>query len=317
MARRMTTRRLTASSALGFVLALAPLGCGGESPASGLSAYLRATNAQFEPGELASVGVPGDAAKPSVDNVKSNNSHVFPGAQGRTVTGSVTGTSTALLVGLAGDTAHWLVPVGGIADLDVEGNVLFTTALSFSPDLPAGDRNLVFRAVDEDGVVGPAQTLALKVDDPTPKGALIIELQWDTQADLDLHVHITPDDATVKPFDVWEKAPTALPAGALNDADVKAAGQLSLDSNARCSIDGVRLERLVFDTTYPVGTYEVRVDTFSLCSEATSRWHAKAYRNTTGTSQTIVEAYGQSIDRDTLGSHNATSGLFALIFASP
>jgi hypothetical protein len=283
-------------------------GCGGENPGSGLSAYLRVANAQLEPGEL---GMAADATAPTIDSVKINSSHVQPGAQNRSITGSLTGTAVALLIGLSGDGAHWLGPVGGVPDLEIPGNATFSVSLSFSPTLPFGERNLLFRAVDRDGVVGPAQILKLKIDDPTPKAALLVDLTWDTQADLDLHLHVTPTDPMVKPYDIWAKAPaTPVPSGTTAKPD----GALSFDSNARCTLDGLRLERAVFETSYPVGHYEVRVDTFSLCGEATARWHAKAYTNPAGTPATIVESYGQSIDRDTLGAHNAAAGLLAMTF---
>ncbi|HVZ71328.1 MAG TPA: hypothetical protein VHJ20_03050 [Polyangia bacterium] len=317
---------MKAKSLLVAVLALAPLACGEATPSSGITAYMRVTGTgvQFAPGALTTDDM---AMKPTLALV-SRNSHVFPGAQSRSLTGSVGGTATGVLLGLQNDSGHWLVPVGGVPDLDVEGNVTMSATLSFSPDLPFGPQLLIGRAIDADGNVGPARAIALTVDDPnaTPKGALFIDLSWDTEADLDLHVHITPDDVgtkradgtTVAAFDVWAKQPLPLDPSMRSTAAISSAGTFIFDSNARCVIDGQRLERLWFPmANYPVGTYEVRVDTFSLCGEATARWHARAYTNLTGTPQTIVESYGQSIDSDTLGDHNATSGLLALIFASP
>ena len=67
----------------------------------------------------------------------------------------------------------------------------------------------------------------------------------------------------------------------------------------------------------PPGTYEARVDTFSLCSEATARWHVAALTNPVGTPTLIKEAFGQSLDRDTLGSHGADSGVLAFSFTQP
>jgi hypothetical protein len=312
---------------LALALALAPLGCEGQrTPPSGITAYLRvnAVGVQFAPGELTT----DDRAQNPTVGISSRNTHVFPGAQNRTITGSASSTATAVLLGLQGDSGHWLIPVGGVPDLEVEGNVAMNASISFSPELPVGAQKLIGRAVAANGDVGPAEILALTVDDPNalPMAALIIDLTWDTEADLDLHVHVTPDDVgamnpdgtTVKPFDVWEKQPLGMPPGAATQAQIDAAGALSFDSNARCIIDGARVERLLYvKPNYPVGTYDVRVDTFSLCGEATARWHVRAYRNTTGTPETILESYGQSIDSDTLGSHNAASGLWALSIHSP
>jgi hypothetical protein len=320
------------ASSVGLACAIAAIGCGGASPVSGVTSYLRSSTGQYIPGELAAMT---DATTPTVDLVKSNNTHVFPGAINRTVSGSANPSARAVLMGLEGDNAHWLIPVGGVVDInDVPGDFLFTTSLSFSPDLPTGDRKLIVRAVDADGVVGPAQILALKVDSSAPLGVLIIELEWDTQADLDLHVHITPPNVgemlpnktVVKAYDVTAKTPTALPPGSHMQADYDAAGKLQLDSNARCSLDGTRVERLLFDpmAVPPNGTYDIRVDTFSLCGEATARWHVQAYTNPTGTPTPILggnglplEEYGQSVDRDTVGDHGPLSGVWALSLQWP
>ncbi|MDB4979773.1 MAG: hypothetical protein JWM82_525 [Myxococcales bacterium] len=323
---------MSTRTGLALVFALGVLGCGGASPTSGVTAYLRASNGQYVPGELSSTS---DAMTPTVDLVKSNNTHVFPGALNRTVSGSANPSAKAVLLGLEGDSAHWLIPVGGVVDInDVPGDFLFTTSLSFSPDLPPGDRKLFVRAVDKDGVVGPAQVLALEVDSSLPLGVLVVDLEWDTQADLDLHVHITPpnvgevlpNNTTVKAYDVTAKTPTALPPGSHTQAEYDAAGKLQLDSNARCTSDGQHFERLLFDAMAvpPTGTYDVRIDTFSLCGESTARWHVQAYTNTTGTPTPILnadglplEAYGQSVDRDTVGDHGASAGVWALSFEWP
>jgi hypothetical protein len=305
------TTALSLALWLSLPVALAPASCGGESPASGVTALLRATNGQYEAGELATD--PG-AMEPTVDTIKSNNTRVYPGAQGRSVSGSVNGAASAILVGLAGDNAHWLLPVG-MADLDMVGNFTFSTTLSFSPDLPLGERALNFRAIDADGQLGPVQALTLKVDAPAPTGALVIQLVWDTEADLDLHVRIqNPTNTTTPYFDVWARAPRALPPkppGEMDytQAELDAGGRLLFDSNAQCVIDGQRHEEVVFPGTFPPGPYEVRVDTVSLCGEPTARWHAVAYFNTPDAQ--FAEANGQSTDRDTIATHAADSGTLA------
>ena len=279
---------------------------------------MRASNAQFVPGELD--GTTPGAAEPSVDSISAKATQVSPGSQGHALSGSVNGAGTAVLVGLQGDVGHWLIPLG-IPDLDRQGNFTFSTSISFSPDLPLGVRNLVLRGVDKDGQVGPPQRLALTIATSAPMGALVIQLVWDTDADLDLHVRVpNPADPT-QPIDVWDKAPLALPPVKSSDppyttAQVMAAGKLLFDSNANCVIDGQNHEEVVFPMTYPAGPYEVRVDTFSLCGQATARWRVSAFTNL-GTMTTLAEASGQSIDRDTVVTHDATAGILAFTFTPP
>jgi hypothetical protein len=299
-------------------------GCGGESPQSGLTAWLRVSNGQYEPGELSTdTGM----TEPTVDTITTRNNQVFPGAQGKSITGSVNGASVAVLLGLEGDSAHWLVPVG-VPDLDIVGNFTFTASASFSPDVPLGKRALRFRAIDADGNLGPIQSLSLTVGITPPTGSLVVQLDWDTEADLDLHLRIIDPDPSVKPIDVWNHAPLALPPAPngtpYTRADIAAAGRLLADSNSQCVIDGQRHEEVVFPMAVPAGTYEVRVDTFSLCAEYTARWHVAAYTNPTGTPTILqntaggpAEAYGQSLDRDTLADHQAASGVLAFSFTEP
>jgi hypothetical protein len=293
-------------------------GCGGESPRSGLTAFLRVANGQYEPGELTTD--PG-TTEPTVHTINAH-SRVFPGALSRSVTGTVNVAAVAVLIGLEGDDAHWLVPVGN-QDADTMIDWTFSASLSFSPDVPTGPRALRFRAIDADGNLGPVQSLSLKVEIPAPLGALVIQLDWDTEADLDLHVRIM--DASVPKtgyYDVWNKAPLALPPKSSSDQpytkdQIAAAGRLQFDSNSQCVIDGLRHEEIVFPGAVPVGPYEVRVDTFSLCAESTARWHVAAFTNPAGTPTLIQEAFGQSIDRDTVASHAADSGILAFTFSPP
>jgi hypothetical protein len=300
-------------------LVLTAAACAGADPASGLTAYLRVANAQFEPGELTTTDV--NAKEPTVDMVQSNNTDVFPGAQARAITGSVNGAGKAVLIGLAGDTGHWLVPVGS-PDLTMVGDFTFSASLSFSPLLPAGPRALVFRAVDVDGAIGPPQSLSLNVLSSATEGALVIQLVWDTDVDLDLHVRIM--DASVPKtgyYDVWSRSPLALPPlanGAMyTDAQVTAAGKFLFDSNSQCVIDGRNHEEVVFPGAYPKGPYEVRVDTFSLCAESQAHWHVSAFTNPSGTPVVLDAADGQSMDRDTVSDHGAGSGLLAFTFSPP
>ena len=109
-----------------------PVACGGgQDPSSGLTSFMRATanGAQYVPGELTIEPL---ADKPTVETIRSGNTQIFPGAQGRAAGGTVSNTSTAVLLGLTGDSAHWLVPVG-LREAEPPNNLVFSATLSFSP----------------------------------------------------------------------------------------------------------------------------------------------------------------------------------------
>jgi hypothetical protein len=320
---RAGASNLAAGARLALVAALAA-GCGGTSPSSGLTAYLRVSfrtqssqvvPAQFVPGPLATVT---DATKPTVDSVAANSSMVYPGAVGRGMSGRISGTGTAILVGLPNDSGHWVVPAG-TADIDTPGDFSFDLSLSYSPELPLGDTSLVFRAVDAQGVVGPAYVLPLTVFQPIPAGALVVSLSWDTESDLDLHVQVPNVNDPNAPYYVWSRNPVALPPRMPGDPlptadEIAAAGQLDFDSNAACVIDGRRQENLVFPNPPPSGAYQVKVDAFSLCGQATARWQAVAVD---GSGNLLGQAFGQLTDVATQGSHLPSSGLLAFGFSIP
>jgi hypothetical protein len=297
-------------------VALAALGCSdGADPRSGITAYLRAAGGQFVPGEL-SATTPGDG--PIINVIRSNTNVVFPGQAGGSLTGSAAPPATAVLLGLSGDSGHWILPTGA-ADFDFPGSFTFTTTTSYSPDTPLGNYQLVFRATDPTGVMGPPQVLALSVASSVPAGALAVVLEWDADADLDLKLRM-PDTDTPGTFDdVWDKSPLALPPRPSSEPpptndEVKAAGKLDFDSNAQCRIDGRNRETIVFPNPPPSGMYQVRVDAFSMCGQPSTRWHAYAVANAPG-GQTLGEANGQMSDQDTIGNHGAESGTLAFSFS--
>jgi hypothetical protein len=296
-------------------LAIFALGCGGASSDPGLNALMRATGAQYAPGELMEdMG----AAGPTVDAISTNSTTVKPGLPARSLTGSASSTATAVLVGLSGDDAHWIVPMG-IEDSEQVGNYTFQTTLSFSSDLPAGPRNLVFRAVDAGGQLGASRLLPIKVPLSLPSGALVVSLQWDTEADLDLHLQVPNAADPTMPLIVWSRAPLALPSDPKPTADaVMTAGQLDGDSNSGCIIDGRRQEDVVFPVAPapapPTGDYVVRVDAPSMCGQGVARWHALAVVDG-DVDNPAGEAFGQVTDFDASRAHAASSGVIAFTFS--
>jgi hypothetical protein len=87
----------------------------------------------------------------------------------------------------------------------------------------------------------------MTMDQPRIAGALVISLDWDTEADLDLHVQL-PSDGDAGVNEIWSRKPSGLPfgsAGASVDSGMQA-GYLDFDSNSMCVIDGRREENVIF-----------------------------------------------------------------------
>jgi len=305
----------------GLAVAIAG-GCGGgASPDSGVGALLRLANAQYVPGEL---GTEVTADAPKMASISIGNIAVFPGATGRTLSGSAFA-ATAVLIGLGGDSGHWVTPTG-LTDATNPGAFSFDTPYSLSPLTPLDPsmRTLIFRAVNQQGTVGPPMTLDLQIQaralstTPLP---LQVTLTWDTEADLDLKLRVpVPNPAPgKKPYlDVWTRSRVALPplpdgSPPYTASDIAAAGQLDFDSNAQCLIDGRLQEDVIFPQAPPSGTYEVRVDAASMCGQVAAQWHAFALLN----GQMVGQAYGQDGDLDTQGSHGPATGTLAFTFPVP
>ena len=293
-----------------MLLATSALACSGANPSSGQNAYMRVQNAQFIPGPI---DVEPHAAAPGAQVSTRNNEHPV-GVTGKSIAGSVGPGSTAVLVGMLGDSGHWVVPVQD-QDQATLGNYTFACSVSFSPLTPTADGGaltVAVRATDKNGNLGPAQLQPTFLEATRPEGALVISLDWDTEADLDLHV-VLPMDGDAGINEIWSRKPSGLP-GATSGATVddgKAAGYLDFDSNSQCVVDGRRVENVIFPASAPAGHYIVRVDTFSLCSEVSARWRLQVFSPLI--SNPIVR-YGQSTEYDTRFAHGQGSGVTAYEF---
>lgn len=297
------------------LLACAAAGCDGASSESGVTAYLRLTNAQFVPGALQADPM---AMGPKVA-LNLGIARVHPGVQNLPLSGNVT-KGTSALIGLANDSGHWIVPAP-LRDPQEIGMFQFSARMSLSPDLPLDPptQTLLVRGVDAQGLVGPSQQFSLKIEDPIPAGALVFTLEWDTNADLDLHVLVpnTPDPLTGAPrppVEVWGKNPVGVSPPVQGEdrmASLAAAARLDHDSNAACAIDGIRRENVIFAQPPPAGQYIVRVDAFSMCGQAAAQWKVSV---TTPTGPLRNPATWIALDPDTRGAHGPGAGRLALDF---
>ena len=286
-------------------------GCSNSSDSgSGRNAWLTIQNAQYIPGAIDTTQ---HDDQPAVINVATLNNDLFPGVSNKSISGTAGPNSTALLIGLQGDVGHWVVQVQD-PDPSYPGDYTFSCSASFSSLTPAGALKLVFRATTRDGKVGPTYSQDLTMTAPQIQGALVISLDWDTEADLDLHVQL-PSDGDGGVNEIWSRKPSGLqttPGTTATVDDGKQAGYLDYDSNSMCVIDGRRSENVIFPTTAPSGRYVVRVDTFSLCSEVTARWRLRVFAN--GGADAVFTVFGQSTDIDTRFPHGQGQGVQALVF---
>lgn len=302
-----------------LVVPLLLCSCYGASAQSGVTSFFRLQGAQFVPGEIDSADY---SPNPVVHRVDSQANIVYPGITGKSIGGAVGPGATAVMIGMKGDSGHWILPVQ--SPDTTPGDFAFSAKASFAPTVPTGSATILYRAVSALEEIGPFWELEeigppweqdLDIGAPVVQGALVISLDWDTEADLDLRV--TAPDAQGKEVEIWSRNKSSLARPAPGDPpatadEIAAAGFLDFDSNSQCQIDG-RLQENVIWKTKPAQTlslYTVRVDAFSMCGEVLAHWHVRVLLD----GQEVAQAVGQVGDADTRFDHGPGAGLLALEF---
>ena len=265
-----------------------------------LDAHLRVQGAQFHRGNM-----PIEENGPPVRSL-ALSPIVTPGSAGRSCSGAMESSATAIALAIDGDRGYWVLPAG-LPDVTARAFPTFLAELGFSSKLPSGRRTFIARAVDEQGRFGAAFTKPLDVASARPKGRFVISLSWDTQADLDLHV-VDPNGVEIwkRNINSYEPPPPGAPPEP--PGTPHPGGVLDFDSNAQCIPDGRRAENLVYADKPPSGRYVARVDTFALCGEVSAHWRVEGFLD----GASIGAATGTSSLNDTSFPHDRGAGVLAL-----
>ncbi|HKY21102.1 MAG TPA: hypothetical protein VJM31_07775 [Vicinamibacterales bacterium] len=139
-----------------------------------------------------------------------------------------------------------------------------TVLLTFPQDILLEEFDLLFAVASSAGLVGPAERLSTTVT-AVGTGDVQITLSWDANSDVDLHV-VTPGGEEI--YYAHRSSATG--------------GELDLDSNAECVIDGVRNENIRWPVgRAPRGPYIVRVDYWSACDVARTNYTVRVINGNT------------------------------------
>jgi hypothetical protein len=233
------------------------------------------------------------------------------GTQNRPLQGALDPQATAVALALSDDRGYWIA-LAGVPATDVPDLPTFDVRLGFAHDLPSQMRTLTAQAVDGHGNFGPPATVPVTLlSAAIPVAPLVISLEWQGTADLDLHV-IDPDGV-----EIWSghlSGYQAPPPPALPDPTAAAmAPQLDFDSNAGCHFDGRDREDVVYKNAPAAGTYVVRVDATSLCGESFVDWKVSALAE----GESLATAGGEALDGDTRGDHGRGAGRTAFALDLP
>ena len=253
----------------------------------------------------------GDPQGTVITAVTSVSDHVFPGEGHKALGGTVQNTAREIAIYYAGDLGYWLVPVG-LQDSSTPTDLDFSATLSFGRTIDAGTHDIEVQATNADGVFGPAEPFTVDVAPMTvPMSTLDVQLTWDTESDVDLHV-TEPDGVTIwaRNINAYQPPP---PGSSQPPGDPTQFGMLDFDSNASCQIDGRREENVYWLVAPPSGHYRVNVDTWSLCGQTAARWHVSAMLD----GQIVGQANGIGLDSDTGFTKDENAGVLALEFDVP
>lgn len=290
--------------ALAAALACSAACSGGAAFTPGARTLMTVAGAQYFPGDL-----PKDASGPPVAVFNASNSVIRLGTQGRSFAGDVPEGTQAVALRFDRDPGYWIVP-SGLPDPQLPGQLEFSARLSFAARAGVGPAVVEARAIDDRGRFGPPAPVSVRlVDlDTAPEGRLVIALEWDSNADLDLHV-VDPAGA-----EIWARNINSYKGtGGYDPGGPATGGVLDFDSNSMCILDGRRRENVSWKQSPPSGHYTVRVDTWSLCGEPEAYWHLVARLD----GKIVGESRGPSLDSDAAQKHGAGAGALALQFDIP
>jgi len=280
-------------------------GCGTAATSDpGLAAQLQVSGAQYRPGTL-----PAPSGGPAAIALRTRHASLTIGEVREKLDGVLAPGTRSAVIGIAGSEGGWLLPAG-VPAFDTPDDPSVAATIGLADDFPPGPFTLVAFGGDGDGRFGvPASVELIANAAPPPAGELVIALEWDGVADLDLHVvDALGGEAWADDPNTWVPPPPGEP---VDPTAYLTGGILDRDGNASCHRDGRPAEHVIWTMPPPAGTYVVRVDARSLCGGPGAAWYVAAYRNTT----VLGAARGVATDADVQQAHGAGAGVLALRFA--
>lgn len=285
----------------------------GATGAPGLDALLQVAGAQYRPGPF-----PQRADGPATASASLRDSRTLRGRTSELLDGVLAPEARAAIIGLAGAEGAWIVPAGP-PDTDTPGNGSLHASFGLTDAVAPGPFTLLVASADATGRIGPAvEVTGVLTETRWPSGTLVVGLEWEGRADLDIHV-IDPfgGEAYAGDPNTWEP-PAAGEPPAPPDAYLTG-GILNHDGNAKCAFDGLPNEHVAWSMPAPPGDYLVRVEVRSLCGDPVAPWYVAAYTNVTFDTdgELLAAARGTGVPLDAQGPHGKGAGTTALRFTIP
>ena len=281
------------------------------SPELGLDSLMKIAGAQFRPGPFPAANGGQDAVMAAPAQRTAYIGGTFDRMNG------ILGTDArSAIIGLDGVDGAWIVPAS-FPGIENPNNATVTATMELSHDFPIGPFDVLVAGGDVDGKVGqPARGEVIAANALVPPGQLVVSLEWDDAADLDLHV-VDPNGG-----EAWSGQPDTIPHVLGQDPFAYLlGGQLDHDGNASCRTGASPDEHVfwaILDQNKkplpppPSGTYTVRVDATAMCGAPDAQWYVAV---TDENGAILATARGVATAADvSYGKHGAGAGFTALTF---
>lgn len=261
--------------------------------------------AQFRPGPF-----PADEGGPAALELTTAVNDVLIGQLRTSFKGTLGPSARAFAIGIVGVDGSWLVPAG-IPEFETPDSPSAKGTLGVRPEFPIGPFDVIIAATDENGMFGaPATKQLIAVPEDPPEGELVIELAWEGNADLDLHV-VEPGPFGGEVFSGDPNSYQPVPGEPADPNEPPKHGILDRDGNKDCQRMPHPSEHVVWTMPPPTGEYVVRVDTPSLCGDGSAAWFVAVYRG----SELIGSARGTATPDHVLLPRGRGAGITALRFS--
>ncbi|WP_144720986.1 hypothetical protein [Agrococcus jejuensis] len=164
----------------------------------------------------------------------------------------------AILVGVGSTTVGSATPTAWPGSYEIDlGSATSSTSVvvTVSQAPPSTEFSVVIAVVGTDGTASAVDATNVSIVE-VGTGDVQVSVSWNQDVDVDLYV-VDPNGETIY------YGSTASSSG----------GELDLDSNPACSIDGIRNENVTWPTgESPSGTYEVRLNLYADCDIDQTSW---------------------------------------------
>lgn len=254
---------------------LALLGaCDVASSDPGLDSVLEIANAQYRPGAFPT----DEGGRAAALSLATRHPTIVIDRVVEKTLGLLDPAARTAVFGIDGYDGAWIVPAGP-PDFSAPGFPTANITFGVRGTIEPGPFTLRLAAADADGRFGaPATAMVVADAAPEPTGELVITLEWQGHADLDLHV-VDGDGG-----EVWSDKPNSMNPPAqgvpVDPTEYQKHGILDHDGNKNCRFDGgTPNEHVIWTMPPPPGDYIVRVDARAMCGAPAAAWHVSAKRN--------------------------------------